>query len=330
MFGYIRICKPQMKICEYEIYRSVYCTLCRRLGRQLGLPARMLLNYDYTFMTLLMIALSGEPAQFVPGRCAFNPVKKCGLCTTHEKAYDYTAALTGIMFYHKLRDDLNDSTGTRRLARRLLQPYAALVRSRARRRFPQEDAWVDEYIRRQVEAERRTAETGEVSIDELCEPTADVIASFARKLSDSERDGVVLRHFGYFLGRWIYLIDALDDLADDLEAGAFNPLALKFGLCAEDARNDSDLYEEARCFGNDSLNHSLSEAVKYYELLELGAYKPILDNIMYLGLSGAQESALLPKEDKERARRCFRRKKRNGQTEIQQTEIQQTEIQEQL
>ena len=97
MFGYIRICKPQMKICEYEVYQSVYCTLCRHLGKQLGLPARLLLNYDYTFMTMLMMALSGERAQFVPGRCVFNPAKKCGRCATHDEAFAYTSALTAIM-----------------------------------------------------------------------------------------------------------------------------------------------------------------------------------------------------------------------------------------
>ena len=64
MFGYIRIYKPQLRICEYETYRAVYCTLCRYLGRQMGVFSRLLLNYDYTFMAMLMIALSGEKPCF--------------------------------------------------------------------------------------------------------------------------------------------------------------------------------------------------------------------------------------------------------------------------
>lgn len=298
MFGYIRICKPQMKICEYEVYQSVYCTLCRHMGRQLGPPARLLLNYDYTFMTMLMIALSEQPSQFVPGQCVFNPAKKCGRCTTHDEAFEYTSALTAIMFYHKLRDNINDSSGAKRLLWKALMPYAAHVRRKAMRQYAQEDQLVDDYIRRQFEAESRSKESGEVIVDELCEPTADVIAAFAVKLSPKESDQIILRRFGYFLGRWIYMIDALDDLEDDLEDGSFNPLVIRFGLTPQDARDKSDRWEDARCFGNNSLNQSIAEAVKYYELLELGEYKPILDNIIYLGVSEAQRAALFPPEKK--------------------------------
>ena len=300
MFGYIRICKPQMKICEYEVYQSVYCTLCRHLGKQLGLPARLLLNYDYTFMTMLMMALSGEPAKFVPGRCVFNPAKKCGRCVTHDEAFAYTSALTAIMFYHKLRDNLNDSSGLKKMAWRALMPYASHVRRKAMKRYPEEDALVDDYIRRQFEAERQATGSGDVLIDALCEPTADVIAAFAQRLSPVESDRKILRYFGYFLGRWIYLMDALDDLNDDLEDGSFNPLVLRFGLTPEDARTRSDAYEAARCFGNDNLNMSIAEAVKYYELLDLGEYKPILDNIVYLGVSEAQKAALFPPQKRKR------------------------------
>lgn len=302
MFGYIRIFKPQLRICEYETYRSVYCTLCWHLGRQMGVPARMLLNYDYTFMTMLMIALSGQKPCFAQGRCVVNPAKRCGRCSTHDRAFEYTSALTAIMFYYKLKDNINDSSPGKRLLWRMLTPYAAHVRKKAARLFPEEDALVDRYITRQFQAEKHAAESGEILIDELCEPTADVLSAFAEKLSDNESDKMILRHFGYFMGRWIYIIDALDDLDDDLADASFNPLALKFGLTAEDAAGRTDLWEQARVCGNDSLNLSVSEAVKYYELLDLGEFKPITDNIMYLGLCEAQRSALFPPAKKRRRR----------------------------
>lgn len=293
MFGYVRICKPQMKICEYDVYQSVYCTLCRHLGKHLGLPARMLLNYDYTFLTMVMIALSDEPPRFVQGRCVFNPTKRCGNCATHDHAFEYTSALTAIMFYHKLRDNINDSTGGKRLLWRMLMPYAAHVRKRAMKLCSEEDTLVDGYIRQQLEAERKAVESGQVLVDELCQPTADVISAIAVRLSQKHNEQTVLKYFGYFLGRWIYMIDALDDLDEDLRDGAFNPLALKFGLTVQDVTDQSDRREEARQFGNDSLNLSIAEAIKYYELLDFGEFKPILDNIMYLGVSEAQKSALM-------------------------------------
>ena len=302
MFGYIRIYKPQLKICEYETYRTVYCTLCRHLGKQMGLPARLLLNYDYTFMAMLMIALSGEKPCFQPGRCVVNPLKKCGSCLTHEQAFRYTSALTGIMFYYKLKDNIADSSAGRRLLWRTLQPYASRVRKKAARLYPEEDALVSEYITRQLQIESKAKAGDEIIIDELCEPTADVLSAFAQRLSEKESDRVVLKHFGYFMGRWIYMIDALDDLADDLKDGSFNPLAMQFGLTADDAANETERWEQARIFGNDSLNMSAAEAVKYYELLDLGEFKPIADNVMYLGISDAQRSALFPPSSKRRRR----------------------------
>ena len=112
-------------------------------------------------------------------------------------------------------------------------------------------------------------EDGEIIIDELCEPTAEVLSEFAQRLSQKESDRIVLKRLGYFIGRWIYMIDALDDLADDLRDGSFNPLALKFGLTADDAANKTERWEQARIFGNDSLNMSASEAVKYYNGMEI-------------------------------------------------------------
>lgn len=302
MFGYIRICKPQMKICEYEAYQSVYCTLCRKMGKKLGLPSRFLLNYDYTFLAMIMIALSEQKSSFIRGRCVFNPLKKCGKCTTHDQAFEYTSALTAIMFYHKLRDNINDSDKGKKIIWKLVMPYANHVRKKAAKNFPAEDALIDDYINRQFAAEKNVSESKTVVIDELCEPTANAISAIAEKLSNKESDKIILRHFGYFLGRWIYLIDALDDLNDDITKGTFNPLAMKYGLTAEDVQNKSDNYENARCFGNDSLNMSAAEAIKYYELLDFGDYKPILDNIMYLGISEAQKAALFSNTEKSKGK----------------------------
>ena len=300
MFGYIRIYKPQLRICEYETYRAVYCTLCRTLGKEMGIPARLLLNYDYTFMAILMIALGDKTPCIVPGRCVVNPLKKCGKCSGSDEAFKYTSVLTGIMFYYKLKDSIADSSAGKRMLFRTLQPYASHVRKKAAKLYPEEDALVSEYITRQFEAERKAKESGEIIIDELCQPTADVLSAFAQRLSQKENERTILKHFGYFMGRWIYIIDALDDLADDLKSGSFNPLALRFGLTADDAANKTERWEQARVFGNDSLNMSVSEAVKYYELLDLGQFKPIADNVMYLGVSEAQRSALFPPDKKRR------------------------------
>ena len=56
MFGYVKVCKPELKIREYEEYKAVYCTLCRVIGRDYGQISRTLLSYDATFYVLLCLA----------------------------------------------------------------------------------------------------------------------------------------------------------------------------------------------------------------------------------------------------------------------------------
>ena len=34
MFGYVTVYKPELKIKDYSLYKGVYCTLCKRMGRE--------------------------------------------------------------------------------------------------------------------------------------------------------------------------------------------------------------------------------------------------------------------------------------------------------
>ena len=54
MFGYIYVNKGELKIREFEQYRAHYCGLCRRLYDSHGLTGRLTLNYDMTFLKILL------------------------------------------------------------------------------------------------------------------------------------------------------------------------------------------------------------------------------------------------------------------------------------
>ena len=125
MFGYVRLCKPEIKMGEYEQYRGIYCTLCRRLGRRYGLHARMTLSFDLTFLALLQTALSPQFSGFRPGRCSFNAAKRCPRCTD-TAAIDRAADIGVLLTYHKLRDTAADERGPKRLAAVLALPPALL------------------------------------------------------------------------------------------------------------------------------------------------------------------------------------------------------------
>ena len=101
MFGYVRIAKGELKVKEYEMYKAVYCSLCRDLGRSYGPISRLTLSYDFTFLALLNMSLSDECDCIERKRCAFNPLKKCNYCK-EDNDLKMPSAAAMIMLYYKL------------------------------------------------------------------------------------------------------------------------------------------------------------------------------------------------------------------------------------
>ncbi len=292
MFGYVRIYKPQLRICEYEQYKAVYCTLCKELGKTYGPFARMLLNYDFTFVALLYMALHGQQPCVERKCCVFNPLKRCSYCIGDREGFNMTCAMTAEMYYHKLSDNVADSGWLSSIGWRLLRLTAAPMRRKARKLYPQIDALVEKCMTDQAAAEKAE----DSSIDSAAEPSARLISELAQLVAANDTDRVVLKDFGYFFGRWIYLIDAFDDMADDVKKNSFNPFAARFGLTKEDIENNTERWSEARLYANECLNMTVARALTAFNLLDTGVYAPIFENILVLGLGEAQRQALNEKE----------------------------------
>jgi len=292
LFGYVRIYKPLLRFCEYDAYKAIYCSICRELGRTYGFSARILLNYDFTFVAMLHMALHGERPDYQRKRCVCNPLKHCNFCKEGDDAFKLTSAMTVEFFYHKLLDNIADSGFFGGLGWRLLKLFAVPMHKKASRLYPELSETVARCTAEQAQAERKP----DCSVDEAADPSARMLSELAVYLSEKEMDKTVLRDFGYYFGRWIYLIDAFDDLADDVRKGSFNPFALRFGLTAEDIENDSKRLEETRLYANECLNMTVARVIKAFDLLNTGAYSPIFYNILMNGLGEAQRIALHEKE----------------------------------
>ena len=279
MFGYVKMWKPELKMAEYEQYQGVYCSLCKQLGRRYGLAARLTLSYDFTLLALLGMALSPDCPGFEKSRCSFHPGKKCLRCEASEPlllASDAAVLLT----YHKLRDTIADSGFRKRLAARLLLPFASHYAKRAARLRPGLAAEMTDYMQRQQALE----EAKTASIDAAAAPTAELLASLAALCAVSEEQREPLRRFGYCLGRWIYLMDAVDDLEQDAAAGGYNPYLLSRQL--EDG--DAAAMAETRRYALLTLNACLAECEAAYHLLDRYHFDGILQNILQLGMPAEQ------------------------------------------
>lgn len=121
MFGYLKPDKPELKIREYEEYKSVYCGLCKYLGKDYGIVSRLTLSYDCTLIAMLIMSLRNESINYSKKRCVVNPLKKCNFCFSSGESYHFAGAVSVIMTYYKLEDTIYDSGFFKATAARLLK-----------------------------------------------------------------------------------------------------------------------------------------------------------------------------------------------------------------
>ena len=130
MFGYVRVNKPELRVREYEFYRASYCGLCRSMGKCTGQCSRMTLSYDFAFLALLRIALTKDTTEFDSKRCIAHPLKKRSYMKRNP-TLEYCAGAAALLNYHKVRDDLSDERGIKRLRAVALIPFMSYSRKRA-------------------------------------------------------------------------------------------------------------------------------------------------------------------------------------------------------
>lgn len=88
MFGYVVPLKSELKVRELAQYNAYYCGLCASIGSRFGQAARLTLNYDSTFIAMLLTDLSGSaPRPCTMRRCGYKPVpQKTPLCAGFGRA----------------------------------------------------------------------------------------------------------------------------------------------------------------------------------------------------------------------------------------------------
>ena len=260
MFGYIKTCTPQLRLCEWEAYRGIYCGLCRTLGRRFGPLARLTLSYDFTFYATLEMALREEVPEFRRRSCGVNPLRRCRHCEENE-ALNRAADMAILSLWYKAADTIADGGFFGRCG----------------------GPTVDAVFAGEMDRQRALEAAGDTSLDELCEPTAKMTAAMLSLLSEEPGERRVLERLGYLLGRYIYMADALDDWEKDKKHGDFNP----FLQCEDEPEA---LKRHARA----SLLLTIGEMGTALDLLELRHFGPILENIIRLGLPQTVEELQLP------------------------------------
>lgn len=273
MFGYVRPVKDELKVKELEAYRGAYCGLCHAMGRKYGFWSRFTLNYDFTLLAMLFSS-EAEGHQTCPRRCPVHPFRKKRACLCHP-GLDAAADQSIILTWQKLRDDCLDKSFWKGLPSRL----AAWLLRGAYRKAVKAQPEFDREVTRCLEQLHRLEQERSPSIDRTADTFARILKAAVPPQWEEERRRA-LEQCLYHVGRWIYLVDAWDDLKEDRETGAYNPLEVRF------AGNPEAELETVRI----TMTHSVKLAISAYHLLPVGNWSPIVENILYLGLPGVQEA----------------------------------------
>ena len=274
MFGYIRPQVPELKVKDHELYRAIYCGLCRSMGRCTGCLSRFTLNYDFVFLAAVLLVANGESFEVKRGRCMAHPIKARAYVESNE-TLSRVSSLSALLCYYKVEDDIADSKGIKKLAARLVLP--ALRSAKKRAKNPHElETTVKEKLSYLSELEKKRTP----SPDAPASVFGELLGEIARAgiLAEDEAMRRIMYSIGYHTGRWIYAIDAVCDMADDQKSGSYNPYLLSLG----DTLTDSD-----RKLIESSLRLELCELEKGIALLPLEEremLKDIIENILYAGL----------------------------------------------
>lgn len=295
MFGYVRPFKGEMLVKEYDAYKGVYCELCHALGRHYGRLMRMTLSYDCTFYALLALNQRDASLRAEKKLCTCNPLKKCTyVCPANgdgyaEECFKKAAALCVIMTVWKLRDNIEDESFFKGLAARLLCGLSGRAMKKASADYP----FIAEAVEKMMTAQHEAEHAERISVDRCSAPTAELLETLCEELGDTESEKAVLRQVGYFLGRWVYIMDAADDLPEDVRKKSFNPFVEKLGLTEfAGAELPKEKRSEAERECNETLNGTLARLLPAVNLLNDGQFTGIIENVLQKGLPEMQREIL--------------------------------------
>lgn len=261
MFGYIVVHKPELKVREYETYRASYCGLCRSLKKRHGRLGQLTLSFDMTFLALLLTGLYEPHTITGCGRCLAHPMQRHHY--RENPYFDYAADMNVMLTYYKCLDDWQDERKFTRLF------FAGLLKGKVKkiRRL---------YGNKVEKTGRLLKELGEFEKNNICDidKTAGFFGEIMAELFVYRADEweEKLRRMGFFFGKFIYLMDAYEDIEEDLKKNRYNPLR--------------ELYEngvfEQEC--QQILKMMMAETSRVFEQLPILEDAEILRNILYAGV----------------------------------------------
>ena len=280
MFGYVVIDKPNILIKDYQTYRSYYCGLCKTIGKHCNQIMRFTLNYDIVYLALLGYNYERKEPVFKKGRCPVHLLKKIEYVDNTE-INERIADINSILGYYKVVDDVQDEN-KRRIFKSIIKP----AYKKSAKRMPSLDVKIKAGYERIRRHEKENAD-----LTTLSEDFGYLLMDVADALTD--KCDANLRQMLFYIGTWVYCIDAVDDIKKDFEKQNFNPF-LRNVKCLDDK-----FYDEVENKARILLYRAIEQVTECYNKMEIDISEGALSNIVYRGLKMRTENIL-----KKRGKEC--------------------------
>ena len=217
MFGYVRPLKGELLVREYTRYRAVYCGICRQIGHDYGQLPRLSVSYDLTLLALLLLSLQEkQPGEKLSG-CILNPFVKKSM-VQGGAVIEACAALSVLLAWNKAGDQIQDGHLVAGSLARLGLHHA---RRRAACRYPAFEQAISSQLSVLQAAEQEPPDPSAAGIFGCLLEQLFLTAAGLAVAAGPVREAIGL--LGHDLGRWIYLVDAIDDWQDDCNNKNWNP-----------------------------------------------------------------------------------------------------------
>lgn len=270
MFGFIRPVKAELRVKEAERFQQVYCGLCHTIRAEYGRFYTLFLSYDMTFLALAAGCGQTETAPPCRKRCDAQPFLRRA-CAAPDEALRLAADASVVLTYHKFRDDLADEKDAKRALAGLLCALGKRGYEKARARMPEADA----EIRQALEDLRQLEQAHCPSMDRAADTSSRMTAAVVPRTGDV-RERILHQMFSQ-IGRWIYLVDAVQDIKKDMEENSYNPVVLRYDLHEPDITAIREPLER-------TLERSLADVCMAFDLLEPQRDADLIRNIIFLGM----------------------------------------------
>ena len=310
MFGYVVVNKPELKFREFDVYRAYYCGLCHSLSKRHGLSGQLTLSYDMTFLVILLSSLYEPEHNVTSKRCVVHPLRRQNIISS--EFTDYVADMNVILSYFKCLDDWHDDRSVLKLAYSKLLKKGSIGKNLNNVHATSDSTDDGSVAATQPNSDSNnqnsyfTDDSGHLHIspdysyknkiesisslldelgtrEKMNETNVDVVAGLFGKImqilfvpfDDIYAKG--LGRMGFYLGKFIYIMDAFDDVEEDVKKGRYNV----FSNCYTDPDFETHV--------KDMLTMMMAECSDAFEMLPAVDNADILRNILYSGVWNSYE-----------------------------------------